>query len=738
MGYKSELQMIIEAQANTARVLGKVTNDVQKVGKASEASAKRATQSLRSMVSMVQGAAAAYGIVLVNNMAEAGRASQAVTDSFQALNKNAGELLKTLKGASLGLLDETTLERTANKLQAVGFSAERMAETLDLGMKLAAHSGRKYADVVDSLSQALVTGETESFKTLGITIDSAAAIRRYAEENDVAVKSMTALENQQAKVNEVFRVGKKRFAEADVSAISTASARASADISNAKDRIARAFSTMADAGAVGFVAVADAISDWNNNISQAEQRSAGLRTVTVGLNDLFGRWEDRIDDVAEAQRNLAERGRDLIVALGGWRNVIPALEMYMGKLRATVIKTAQAFKDWIVQEAEAQSMRRLSADADDYSSKLDKLHTLMKDEQKFAAELASGWNIVTEARLNAAIAGQAAIISSGELSDLDVRDVSEVVTQEEMKKRAEAVLAGVQGKIDNLRELAAKSGSGGGGGTTQRADRTAELELAKREAQIRLDAIQGVITAEGELFRIQQVQRDALAMQEMTEAERKTALETLLLEQKAERVRVGMDLDKAAADSADDASKKSAAAAKKAADAAARAAKKRSDAEKLAAKAFQQNVDAGINLGSQGLKFFAKNQRILNIIDAARETAQSAKAFAMGNIPGGIGHAIAAASFIKAAATAGKHGGGGGGGSAGGASGAAQAATDQRFTDATTPQEQGGGNVTINVSGFAGSEEKLGGEVVRLINLAGQSGRKINGAAVSDSRREGY
>lgn len=743
MGYKSTLQMLIDAKNNAGRVLNQVTGQVKKVGDATNASTGKANAQLGKMVNLVRGAAAAYGITMVKTMADAGRASIAVEDSFRRLNKNGEQLLATMRKTSGGLLDDTSLQKIANKMQAIGLSAGKMGEVLDLSMKLAAQSGQDYLDVTQRLTQALITGETESFKTLGILVDSKQALARFAEENGRTVESLSKTEQAQAKVNEALRVGNQRFGQVDTTKFRDEMKKAETAAQNAWDTISRG----------AFFVLNDVSKFFNTMHAGARGIGQSMRIITDAtgkpINDLIDNIRGvpepvilaaaSFDELMEATRGL---GKDAKIAI----DLTNAQTEAMSGLADVAARLA----------SELKPLEQARVDAERAKERLDNLKELFKaldDIQKLEVKGAQKRDALDNAQLDALRKQVAFMRESGQVFDGNVAQWQAA--------RADGALNAIAGQargilnaMRGIDELTAKDairtlfGLGPAKTKPQKTprgpsgpkpiDQLPALEEARRNAELDLLVTKNLISERERIITQFNERATAIRESERSEDEKKKAFAILDLEFEKfiedEKARAREESDRRKADSA-----------KRLADAEAKANrlkmqsdKQRAAAQKAADRAFQQSVDAGIGLTAQGLKLFAKTRRAMNIIDAARETAQSIKAFASGNIAGGIGHALAAASFVKAAATAGRQGGGGGGGGISAPSGGAVPAGDARFDDATTPQQEGGGNIIINVSGFAGDEEKLGAEVVRLVNLGAQGGAKVNGIAVDDSRREGF
>jgi hypothetical protein len=745
MGYKSTLEMVVEAQNRSARVLAQVSKDVKKVGAATAQSTEQANVKLGKMVQMVRGAAAAYGIVLAKQMAEAGRASQAVEDSFKRLNANAGVLLKTMRGASGGLLDDTSLQKIANKLQAIGLSSAKMAEILQLSMKLAAQSGQDYLDVTQRLTQALITGETESFKTLGILVDSATALKTFASEHGRTEASLTKTEQAQAKVNEALRIGNERFGSVDTSKYRDSLKQTETAAQNVWDKITRGaywaandiskFLLTMGRGAEDIFTALGNIADAPVKALNALHAAAfGAQQPVAGLADKYRGLMVELDRVS---------GSPALVA-----GMIKSKEDAYSGLASQVERLAAAIAKTEAPRLQAEAAEKKLATIKDYWQALD-------DVQRLEIDTGKRKSAIDLAELDAARKKIAYMRDSGQVFDgmaaawqaARSQDALGVIaSQVERMRDAYQAIAGLTAE-DAFRTLFGLGGKGkapeppktrSGGGGAKRESQIPELEDARARAQIELDMVKGILSEAKAIEDQYALDVAALSRQGLTKKEMALATEELFIRKRIELLGLEAEATKQAEDEKRRAMEESARAMERSAAREASIVQQRAKAQRHAQRAYKKSLEDGIDLSAQALKIFATTQRMMNIIDAARQAALAIASFAAYDYGAGIMHVIAAGAFIKAAVTAGKHGGGGGGGGGVSAGGGGGGQPDSRFTAATTPQEQGGGNITINVHGFAGNEEKLGGEVVRLVNLAGQSGKKINGAAVSGSRREGY
>jgi len=725
MAYQSSVDILVKFAAKGKQVLRGVTSDLRKTGTTGQKSANMVTSAWKNVNSVMAGATALFATSAIKRFADAGQASVAVEDAFERLNKKSSQLIRTLRRASGSILDDTTLQKIANKLQAVGLSAGKMSEVLDLGMKLAAHSGRNYVDVVNQLTQALLSGETESFKTLGVIIDTKKAIADFARENNKAVGDLTKLEVAQAKVNGVLRTGQENFGAVDTSNMQSEYKKATIAANNLWDSITRGvfwvsndlskFVNTMGAGAKqiggGFANIARA----PNEAIKALAESMTTVARAGGPFDEIVRAYDRIQ-VAQgvtyrrgklAAEQLAEQARDAAKALSGIGTAIitTAAERAM---ESTEKRAKQARELWDaldrVQKLETKSARSRSAlDRAELAAAQDKLEYLNLTIEA-SDKLAASWE---EARSQDALGAMAE--RAGQLSDALLDAYAW------WQKMGGAGLLKTMLGVD---ATAKKPKKPRGTIKAKKEDRTAALLVDADRLQFELDMVKN---GADETMRIKSDFISALFdmdNEELSESETKAA-------QKIEFIRATLDIEQYSVEEAVRLKDMERRAVVEADSAMARSAKERAKAEKEARAAMFGNVDQGISLANKLAHGLIKSKTALNIVDGLTEAARSAAAFARYDYWAGANHALASTMFFVAAGQGGKKGGGGKG--SGGSNSFDQSATEQRLGASTSTAQQ---DSTIIVELVGMPEEYVDSATVRRVNRAGAKGQRINGAAV--------
>lgn len=151
------------------------------------------------------------------DIAFAGENVKAINFQFELLAKNAGiasnKLKEGLTEAAAGLIDDTDLLQIANKsIVAMGESASRLPEIMNLARKATSAFGGELSQNFELLSQAIQNGNTKMLKQLGLNVDAEKAQRDYARTLGVTVDSLSDAGKKQAIMNAVLEKGQKAFA----------------------------------------------------------------------------------------------------------------------------------------------------------------------------------------------------------------------------------------------------------------------------------------------------------------------------------------------------------------------------------------------------------------------------------------------------------------------------------------------------------------------------------------------
>lgn len=142
---------------------------------------------------------------------------KAINQQFEILAKNAGiagdKLKEGLVDAAGGLIDDTDLLQSANKaIVAMGESAGRLPQIMELARKATAAFGGDLEQNFQNITQAVSTGNLRMLKQMGIVVDTDEAMRKYALTIGRSVSQLTDAERRQATLNAVLEKGKTAFA----------------------------------------------------------------------------------------------------------------------------------------------------------------------------------------------------------------------------------------------------------------------------------------------------------------------------------------------------------------------------------------------------------------------------------------------------------------------------------------------------------------------------------------------
>lgn len=146
---------------------------------------------------------------------------QQINQSFEILTKQSGiatdALREGLDKAAGGMIADTELLNIANKaIVTMGKSAEKLPELLEMARKSTALFGGDLRTNFENLATAVERGNQRMLKHLGINIDVAAAVKKYADANHLAVNEVNEAGKRQAILNATLEKGKTAFAGINV------------------------------------------------------------------------------------------------------------------------------------------------------------------------------------------------------------------------------------------------------------------------------------------------------------------------------------------------------------------------------------------------------------------------------------------------------------------------------------------------------------------------------------------
>ena len=147
---------------------------------------------------------------------------KSVEENFNRLATQSGvdsEKLKSgLEKASDGLVDMNDLLKISNNsMVAMGASAARLPEILELARKSAAITGKTVEETFSAMTEAISRGQTRGLKNLGIIVDQSKAYKAYADSIGESVEALSKQGQMQAVLNAALEVGNKSLGSVDSS-----------------------------------------------------------------------------------------------------------------------------------------------------------------------------------------------------------------------------------------------------------------------------------------------------------------------------------------------------------------------------------------------------------------------------------------------------------------------------------------------------------------------------------------
>ena len=223
----TEFEIVLKLDnENIVAALGKIADKAEHTAKKSESSFDKWLSGSESAVTKLNSA---FGVLqqVIGKALDALQVpaeliklnDQVVTinKSFGILADQAGVSSTTLKGAleaaAGGVVDLEEVLQVSNKaLVELGSNSARLPEVLEIARKAGKAFGVDTLDAFETLNQAIITGQTRQLKSIGIIVDSDAALKEYAKSLGKTTEQLTLAEKQQATLNLVLEEGRESFA----------------------------------------------------------------------------------------------------------------------------------------------------------------------------------------------------------------------------------------------------------------------------------------------------------------------------------------------------------------------------------------------------------------------------------------------------------------------------------------------------------------------------------------------
>ena len=266
------------------------------------------------------GLVAGYGAMQVGQMVwelgEAAAQSMRMQTSFEQLATAAGassqEMLSAMRGASRGMIDDTSLMAAANRAMAlgVGDSAGEMAQLLEVASARAKVMGLSVGQAFNDLVTGIGRASPEILDNLGIMTGGQATFAAYAASIGKAADQLTEAERKQALLNKVMAESESLIAANAGSALDAAGKleRLAASSTNARIALGTLFAPSIAAGA-------DELASAANNAVEM-----------FGSGDFFGTRNiiaarEAVDILTQEMRTLVGMQSEMEVGSQAWMAV---------------------------------------------------------------------------------------------------------------------------------------------------------------------------------------------------------------------------------------------------------------------------------------------------------------------------------------------------------------------------------------------------------------------------------
>ena len=123
-----------------------------------------------------------------------------------------------LRAAALGTVNDVALQQFANQMMFTGQKLDSIMVSLEAGSTIALATGQDVIQVSTAIAKAMNTGEAETLKNLGLTIDINREMREYARSLDKVHGTLTLAEKRVVIMNAVTDGLKKQMRAAGVNA----------------------------------------------------------------------------------------------------------------------------------------------------------------------------------------------------------------------------------------------------------------------------------------------------------------------------------------------------------------------------------------------------------------------------------------------------------------------------------------------------------------------------------------
>jgi len=249
MSTEAELAIVVKLRDLFTKQLDQIVKHTDKSAKTMESSWHKLGGGIlvakAAVVGWLTGQVAGFATNMVQLGAKVDKTSVAFGTLAEGIRLDTTEAMAGLRAAASGTISDLELMTVANKamLTGVANSSIELERLVLVGRKLGSAMGLSSQEGIERLTQGLVSQQTESLRSIGITINLESAAKRLG----ITLSDLTAEGRQSFFSREVWKVAAERMKTLgdNTSSVSTNVARMGAAWDNAKDKLASFIATAA-------------------------------------------------------------------------------------------------------------------------------------------------------------------------------------------------------------------------------------------------------------------------------------------------------------------------------------------------------------------------------------------------------------------------------------------------------------------------------------------------------------
>jgi hypothetical protein len=285
---------------------------------------------------------AAFGVAAVAAAVKISRATEQI-ERFRVQARAAfegGEQAALRFADAVGGVNVRSVVEFRSQLRAAGIDTQFTARELQNLTNTAARVGKTGDEALTALAQAIRTGSTRALNSVGVFINAGRVQDAYAKQLGKTTTELTALERQQAVVDEL-----QRKLQRDVAASNTVWAEQDqqlARLDNNYERIKLAISEAFSEKAIGVVYMLNGIIDEQTGLAEERRKAADAnREATLELNRAY------LATVDEGLYEMLRASKAIAMAMGKTSGEASQFRTELVSLLRTTEGTARGVADSI-------------------------------------------------------------------------------------------------------------------------------------------------------------------------------------------------------------------------------------------------------------------------------------------------------------------------------------------------------------------------------------------------------